>query len=472
MKERIKSIVLVILVIMNFILGSRVLSTKKLWSDLGYNFFSNIGNNPIAGVIRNIKDKFRNKPAAETHIEYPETIVINTGYQTSRVSLNRADDEFISLTALLKEFLVAAFAQPQKFTEVRIEDLYSILTAKSVYIHYPVSYDSSLFAYLLGVSSADFSQSFSELCEITVGADGSVYVQDSVTDKVYRCATNVPSSELNKIIDSHISATAQENMPVINYAFDLGFDKAFGSQKTVLSPMITIYSGDLELESAYARNPILKPDSSVSESCITDILRVFNMNPNALRRYTEADGTIVFVENNATLKISDDGLIDYNSIDGIALTKSSFEIQAGAILSLAGFVNDVNKASGSNSTMALSSSINSAALSSQKITLTLDYIVNGIPVKLKHNQFDTAASLTIEDGRLKSYRQILRAYTPSGRYVNIPNYISALDETIAEYEKQLNDIEIDSLNTAYQDDMTDGEITPIWNVEVNRIIIE
>ena len=46
-KGRVKNILLVFLMVMNFVLGSRILIEKKLWP-VGYNFFSNIGNIEIS----------------------------------------------------------------------------------------------------------------------------------------------------------------------------------------------------------------------------------------------------------------------------------------------------------------------------------------------------------------------------------------------------------------------------------------
>lgn len=469
MKERIKSTVLVVLVILNFILGSKVLSTKKLWSDFGYNFFSN-SENPVTSFISSIKSKLFNKTPAETHLEAPGMIIINTGYQTTRLALNRSDEEFADLTPVINEFLTEAFSSPQKFVQAKSEDFYSALTAKSVYMRYSSNYDSSLFAYLLGISSADFSQVFSQLCNIVISADGTVYVEDSSTSDIYRCPTNISTQKLNAIIDSH-ATNEKQDAAIINYAFDLGFDKAFGTQKTVLAPIIPIYSDELELGLISAKNPLLKSDSTIKENEISNILRVFSMNPNILRRYTEADGTIVFVENNSVLKISSSGVIDYTATEGVILTKSSYSVQFDAISAIAGFVDNVNIASGSDSTMQLSSPLTASELSSGTLTVCLDYLAGGIPVKLNNPSFRNAVTLEIENGRIKKYRQLLRSYSPTDTTFVVPNYILALDDAIAKYESQLNDIEINTLEIVYEDDGTDGIKEPSWSVGVKDIII-
>ena len=471
MKERIKSVVLVVLIIMNFILGSRVLSTKKLWSDDGYNFFANTANNSITGIIRSIKKHLGgSRVQSETHLESPEIIIINTGYQTSRLALNRSDEEFMQLSELLNEFLISAFSS-QGFVSVRADDFYSALTAKSIYLRYPVDYDSSLFAYLLGVSGADFSQSFTQLRNIVVSADGSVFIEDSASASFYRCATGLSTQELNSAIDAHISDDDGQ-ASVINYAFDLGFDKSFGNQKAILSPMIPIYSDELQVETIRAQSPVTASDDVLNEPFINDILRLFNMKLNVLRRHTEVDGTVVFVENNSILKISPSGIIDYTAKEnGVLLSKNNYTTQSGAVSAIAGFVDSVNNAVGADAMMQLSSKLTTSELSGSAFTVTLDYLANGLPVSIKNSDFENAVTVNIDNGRITRYRHILRSYTPTARLSTVSNYINALDEAIARYQNQLNEIEISTMEVVYYDDCTDGEKLPAWDVGVKEIVI-
>ena len=468
MKEHIKSAVLVVLVIMNLILGSKVLSTKKLWSDNDYNFFSR-SENPIIAVLSDLKDKFFKKAPTVTHLEMPELIIINTGYQTSRLALNRAEDEFNSLFPIIEDILAEAFAQPQKFQQTKSDDFYQALTAKSVYIHYPVCYDSSLFSYLMGIPSADFSQSFSELQNIVLSSDGSVYVLDSATQRVYRAQASASLQQLNAVIDSHVSQEHQ-NQAVINYAFDLGFDKAFGSQKAVLSPMIPIYSDELELYTINAKNPIKKSDSSFNENEISNILRVFGMHQNAFRRYTEADGTLVFVENDSVLRITENGIIDYSANDGVLIADSGLT-QFDSVSAVADFADRVNSAAGSESAMQLATNLTSDELASSSLNISLDYIASGLAVNLDVVSVDKAVTLTIENGHIKKYRQLLRNYSSTGEKTTVANYILALDDAISKYENQLNEIEINSLKTVYNDDGSEGEKIPAWSVGIKDVVI-
>lgn len=473
MKERLKSVVLVVLVILNLILGSQVLSTKKLWSDDGYNFFANMAKIPITDFLRNITQRITGKAPSQTHLESPELIIINTGYQTSRHALNGAEAEFNELYTMLSEFLISAFSANQQFQQVESADFYSALTAKSVYMRYPTEYDSSLFAYLLGASGSDFSQSFSQLRNIVISSDGSVYIEDSETRKVYRCRTDISTSALNEAIDAYEKNPSSDS-PVINYAFDLGFDTAFGTQKTVLSPMIPIYSEGFEVETVKSEQLLFTSSGTADENAISSILALFDMTPNSFRRYTEVDGTTVFVENNAVLKISPDGLIDYSATNGgVLLSKnSSYTSKFDSISAIAEFVDRVNRAAGSDSVMQLSSNMTSSEINGSRFTVSLDYLANGRLVKYSGAPVSNAVSITVEDGRIVSYRHLMRNFSTTNTFMRVDNYIHALDNAIAEFEDQLNEIEISSMEIVYEDNLTSNELLPNWNVKVKEIVID
>ena len=469
MKERIKSVVLVVLVITNLILGSQVLSTKKLWSGDGYNFFVNMSNIPIS-IYRSIKQRISGKTPTETRLESPELIIINTGYQTSRHTLRSADDDFAPLLEIANAFLTDAFSRPQDFVSVPSDYFRTALTAKSVYLRYPTDYDSSLFAYLLGAGARDFSQSFSQLRNIVISADGYVYIEDSLSGTVYRIRTTESTDELNSVINLHIT-NDDTYAPVINYAFDLGFDKAFETQKTVLSPMIPIYSEGFERETVTAKQILVSQNGNIAETAISAILPHFSMNPNGLRRYTEVDGTIVFVENNSLLKISNDGYIEYQAKDeGIQLSKGTAVSVHESVAAIASFVDKINRAAGSDSTMQLTSKLTASELSGNTITITLDYLANGSLVRLSDAN-SHSVTVTVTNGRITSYRHLMRSFETNAEMVSVDDYIYALDNAIARFENQINEIEISGLEIVYEYDGSQSELIPEWHVSVKEIVI-
>lgn len=470
MKERIKSLVLTLLIISNFILGSYVLSTKKLWSGDGYNFFSD--SNFFSSFINEIKYALSEGKSPTTHLEYPEQLIINTGYQTTRFSLDRSDSQFETLSLYISEYLKNSFHSSKKFIPIDKDDFYRVLSGKSIYIRYPATYDSALFAYLLGATQADFAQSFSSVRNVIISMDTGVYIEDASTGNTFKCITGIPTDKLSLIVDECMN-TDEYTGQIINYAFDLGFDKSFGNQKALLSPIITLYSDEITVPAISASIPTVRTDNTPIESVAEDILAIFNMNPNVFRRYTEADGTLVYIENNATLKLSVNGDVYYTANDnGVSVLPSDSAHRFDALPQLAEFVNRVNSTANSVSSLQLSSNLEGNDISGNVINITFDYLANGILVKNISDDAKNAVTVTIEGGRIIKYKHRVRSYTNTGETYTVPNYIEALDDSIAKIENQLNDIEINSIDVMYTDDSTIGEKLPTWNIGIKEVIID
>lgn len=467
MKETIKSILLVVLVITNFILGSQVLSTQKLWSDDGYNFFVNMKKNPISTFFINIfSGNSKNEPL--TNLEAPERIIVNTGYQTSRRALTSTDENFSEILLYANELLTIAFSEEQQFIKVPKDEFFSALSTRSVYLRYPTDYDAALFSYLLGAGTPDSSLGFTQIKNVVISADGYIYIEDSSNGDIYRFFTGITAQPIIDIIEEINEDTT--NSSVINYAFDLGFDKAFSTQKTVLSPTIPIYSDSFEVETVIANNILLSKTNSPAEHIISEILPLFNMNPNSFRRYTEVDGTIVYVENNAVLKVTTDGYIHYlPKDDGILISTLTSPNVNDSVAAVAGFVDKVNSAAGLDSAMQLSSKLTASELSSDTLTVTLDYLANGRPVKLNSG---SAVSVSIRNGRITGYIHKLTEFERTGKYVYVDNYIDALDAAIMQFENQINGIEINKMDVCYLASGNEEELFPDWYVEVKEIVID
>lgn len=446
-KERIKSIILILLIIVNLMLAENILVDKKLWPS-GYNFF-NMGN-----VSR--KSSF----SLTKQLAVPEKIIINTGYQSSRFEFLRTSQEFSEIYASVSDVLKKAFMQPQKnVLSVMPDNWYSALTAKSIYLSYPCSFSAQNFASLSGISSCELG--FSGFSDIVISENGQVYINDSVAGSFFRI--DVSSAEISPIIqraaEEHI-----DDQSVINYSFEMNFDKDFGDQRTFLSPMIPIYSDPIPSAVFMSSNPVIK-DSGINQKVIGGILTAFSINPNTVWRYTEADGSLVFVENNGILKISPDGILTFTASDnGIKLLEASDETSS-AVSKIAEFVDTVNTKAGTGTDMLLTSSLTTDTVQS----ITFDYTADGLPIKFNAAN---AVSATIRNGYLTEYSQILRKYTPAGYLAHSPLYIEALDKVIARYQDSMSQISIIKMYPAYIDDLSIGEKTPDWFIDIDNILAQ
>lgn len=445
-KERVKSFILITLVIFTLVMAERILVDKKLWPT-GYNFF-NIGAN-----IR------KTDRAAVDNLTTPERIIVNTGYQSSRFEYLRSSDEFKDIFSKANNILKTAFSKSSRdISKVSADSWYSALTGKSLYLSYPTTFSAEIFSDLIGVG--EIEAPFKSFSDIVIGESGTVYINDSST--IYKIETS--STEIAEIIQTSLDADT-EKQSVINYAFDLNFDKEFGSQKTILSPMIPIYSEVVEAEVIVSENPVIK-DDEINQKAVNEILTAFSINPNSMWRYTEADGTLVFVENTGILKISTNGILTFTASDtGISLSNQDSYDTSETVSAIAKFIDNINSAINQGAEMSITSPLTDENIQD----FTFDYNVGGIPVKYINK---SAVSVTVKNGYITDYSQILRCYKPCGYNDCSPLYIEALDNIIAKYQDSMNQINIKKMLPAYIDDLENGKKTPDWYIEIDNIVAE
>ncbi len=467
-KERLKSITLICLIILNFVLGSFIVTDKKLWPS-GYNFFISLENSMPVQFINGLKKRFAGAPAAITHLAVPETIIINTGYQTSRFAVGADEPLFTEITEACNKILSGAFSDSGSIIRVNRNEWYSALMSKSIYLQYPADCESALFAQFLGVKKTEITNSVHSFSKLVVSTDdqAAVYAEDSQSGVCYRIPTRyAPDSLLKLIADYQAGSKASStSSSILNYSFDLKFDQPASGQKAVIEPMIPIYSNPRTAVILSAENPLKTQSGDLDETVMEHILNVFDMNPGTVRHYIETGGTIVFVENNAVLKLHTNGLLDYRAKGGgIRLSKDATAYSIHS--EIADMADAVTNAVSSERNLYVSS-----PLYESSTTITFDYLAGGLPVILNTGGIKHAVEAEIENGYLLSYRQLLRRYVPTGQTVQTPAYITALDSAIDMYSASMNEIIIEKMYLGYMDDGTNTTKYADWTVAVKSLVI-
>lgn len=466
-KERIKTIALAFLVVMDCVLGSRILIEKKLWPT-GYNFFSNIGKFQISSIYTNIKNYFTDSGSLKSQVFYPEKIVINTGDQTTRTSLNSAESEFEGIADRAYELLKSAFmSESESVLQVKNEELYSAMSSDSVYIDFPTEYSPELLSKLLGAQNNVFRDediSFSDAV-ISFSPRTEIYLSDRNKYICYKINVTKRDEKLIELLGEYEKKHGGQIDSAINYSFDLKFDKPFGAQKTTLNPLILIYSTPPEFPVIGSVNPIYDGEQ-LNESVLKNILKVFNINSSTMNRYTEAGGTVVFVENNAILKIDKNGYLDYQATDG-GMEISSTGGDYTNILNISSIASQINEAVGNDSNIRISD-----IDASDNTTYLFDYIVSGIPVKVQTDNISSAVRAVVRDGMLISYKQLIRKYEETGTYEPLPEFFTALDDVISKYSEFMNEINIDKMYFGYKDNGFGESINADWVVKVDNVIAD
>ena len=438
-KERIKSIVLIMLIITNLVLAEKIFVNEKLWLS-GYNFFVGARN-----------DHKKSTVSVTDSITMPEKIIVNTGYQSSRFIYRRNSENFYSINSAASEVIKAALSDSKSATLISAEDWYAALTAKSIYLSYPTTFSSDSFASFYGVSMLELP--ISEFSDIAISENGNVYLGGSSYCKIPVTSQSI-SSIIGAAADEH-----SDDESIINYSFDLFFDQNSGSESTVLSPMILIYSEPVTAPVINSQTLVLE-DGIVNDKPLSGILHIFGVNKNSVRSYTEADGTLVYVENNGILKITPDGIMTFTATgNGIHIANGS-----AASKTLA-FIDSVN----SNIDTSADVCLTSLNFSDTSEHFEFDYMLEGYPVK-----FDgiSAISATVQNGYLTEYSQVIRHFEITEKSSASPDFIEALDNVIESYLGSLSEMRITGMYPVYFDDFSGEEIGINWKIDVDNVLAE
>lgn len=460
-KEHIKSVVLFVLMLCNLFLGSKILMTKKLWPD-GYNFFVNTKKAEWYGIFSNLFKGSSENDGSKNYISTPDSIIINTGYQTTRILLKSSHEKFDNVYSVCCEILQKALSMPQKdWTYITAEDWYKPLSARSVYMSYSVDFETSLFAEFAGCKGSEISALIDSVDGVVIdsGDKASVFLKSG--DRYIKCTPDLHDTALGDIINYFQQSfdEADSNSDIINYSFELLFDKVLENQHTVIESMIPIYSTPIEYNPINAENPIEKHDGTINTGTVNRILAMFEINENSVRRYTEAGGTMVFVENNGTLKIHSDGLVEYTAANGsLGLKLSDAAGAYNNMCAAADFMDKINSAADACKNMIMTKYEANAS----DADIYFDYSVDGIPVEL--SDVPCAVRIKMQNGYLKEYRHYLRAYDITQETEQIPLYIEDLDRLIAE-NPNAEHTYIEKMYVCYRDDFSQGAKTAGWHLQ-------
>ena len=456
-RERIKSLVLAVLVMINFVLGAKILNEKKLWP-YGYNFFAFIENTDIYKAVKN-----NNKAVTKTHITMPQQIFVNTGDQTSRILLRPDNALFSQVYSASAETLVSALrAGSKNIRPADKEEWVSALNGKSLYFCYATEYDTKLFGEFFASNSSDLSEFVNSFSEVIITAEKKVFFEDYTTGRFYSAVSGASTKEISAEIDKMKNETGGE---IINYSVELKFDESLGGQTATLAATAPVYSTPVALPAVRAVNPLIGISGGLDSEVTEKILSVFKINSGNVRSYPETDGTLVFVENNGILKIHPGGALEYQSTASGGFSLSADNSYVDTVIALANFTDKISAAAGTESDFYISNK-----LSEKSPDVTFDCRIGGVPVKTDLYGAQNAVSAEIKNGALIRYKQILRRYVPDETDIfTLQPFITALDNAAEKYSKDMRSIEIQNIYPVYTDDGTKTFYTADWYAQIRSI---
>lgn len=215
-----------------------------------------------------------------------------------------------------------------------------------------------------------------------------LYYQREKDGLFYRCETEISSSSMSARTGDFPSNNA-------SFLFETEYDFP------LVDEYFLITEGQARLHSVSAQNPV---GTTLDPSALSG---VFGINNYTANKYTESDGTSVYVDGNRILRISTDGALTYKNSDqgsGDAIASLKYALDAAQTIVSSTLARCGGIADYGMSYLGYSQEDNS-------YTIRFSYEIGGYPVEMGG---EYAAEFTVTDGVVTSARLNLREYSYSG----------------------------------------------------------
>ncbi len=453
--ERLKTILLVLLVISSIVLTINKWFNEKLWPE-GYNFFSGVKN-----FFFSSQDKEHTFDPVEEILK-PSEIIFNDSQ--NHILCTKSSENYNVYYEEIRD-IIELFAKGDLYERGQIEEWNDALKGKSYYFSYPVKYNSN---YFFSRDTQKYQGDIKAIREFIVSGDVRipstlyVYAKDAQTGEIYKQRIKYDSKML-KLPSDKIPVHSDET----NYfSFELKFDletQGNVEQPVVIDPDVLISITPKTLPSISEEN--LFHIMSSDDEIYTSIFSEFGYNTSSIRKYVESDNSVVFVENYGTLKFHSNGVLEFKSIDDTEGIELGGDTVYECVNSCISFVDSIMGCVPFNNSMNWQLSSDILDIKSKSFTLMFDYYVNDNMIATPFEVYNMKNSIVVEvvSGKIVNYRQLCRSYTTINQYVTCPSAIDAID-TI-EQQLYLPDNLISDIFTAYTYDSINGIWYPAWYVE-------
>ncbi len=451
-KERVKSLILVLLLI------SAVFLTYRLWFTTGAvksGAFFSWDDIPFVSYFLH----YGQRSIPKENLSKPRKIVINDG--SLWVPYYNTDDAFDTLDDKTSEIIAACLSGEAEYEAISYQKWLGSLEERSIYVEYPITVTPDMLGAILGSrvkSMPDSIKLIKDAIIIPVDENGvNVAMRDADGEKAVMFTVE---GEKYAFPGDVLSLYADRNKREGYYEF--AFSTMLGSSLpggVTVNDLVLFSDNDASIPGVSASNP-LTPGS------YGKLLRSFSFAAQPLRHYRDEQNCENYVENYATVKIYENGCIEYMAVvpeKGIFLTesgRSEYELLNSAI-------DFAEKVWSSVSQDTLNVLVSGVYENGDEVKFTFDYyaggrevavtVADGISEPLYH-----AIEITVKDGRVISYRQYMRKYAVNGESSAQESFVSALDYFVGILAGQNEAAEIADIYPGYFDDGSKNHIKATW----------
>lgn len=388
-----------------------------------------------------------NSEAVNLYFSYsaPEYVLLNT--ETGRDIFYTDSDTYLKTQKILQDVDRSLFSSNEKFEKG--EDIFTDIKDRNlVYISYPYHRFPKLAGQMFENPSSKLSEvisSFKKLILIPAEKEEDgifAYIKDEKTNDVFKMQTTVPSSGLYKLLDS--VKRLDDKLCTFSYELNLNSLKENTINKkisTYLRPDIIIPS-----KAQYLPNISMTPPEEfeklklgfTKEGISSKILNSFGFKDSYTRQYINSDNTLVCVSDNATLKLSPDGVLEYSAVSkrgGVNLMGSTkLSVENSYLISFTGVSRIINAimplADNDEKTFKIRlTDLQAESFEVSEYKFMFDYYLNGTRIipGLYH-----AIEATTVDGYLTSMRIDLKTFKNTSEKSAVDSLISAIDKFCAD----------------------------------------
>ncbi|MBE7035826.1 MAG: hypothetical protein E7403_00870 [Ruminococcaceae bacterium] len=409
----------------------------------------------------------------------PEKIILNHSGQ--RVVFQSGHKDYEEMRSLSNEFISNVLLE--KYTikskvSISVETYHSLLKGKTIYVDYGKECDFRLFSLAVcDQSSSVLTEDLSVINGYIIGLhdsvmnDVSLYITDKKSNNIYRYVIETEKSTLDEQLKEFLEESAGGSIP--SYSFELNFHKEQenSASKVLFEPLVLLDLTTVEVPTIQLAGTEEENREKFDE--LTDaVLEVFSVNSRTMRRYTDLENARVFVENNATLTLYPNGILEYQAVQGShgldisnSTDRTNYDVHK-ATADAVDFVTELcnHMPNSYFKHLQISTSLVNHTDKHNSFKLSFDYCIDGIPVRQQtENGYCPVIEMEVREGYLTSYRHNLKVYEKRENEIwQLPPVISAADKLVNALYDGTNALRIEKVAVCYTVDK-EGNIAPTWN---------
>ncbi len=429
-KEKLKTIILTLLIFSSVILSVQIWILNPVWSErIGPRTFFEQLFTKQEGL--NINDT-----GAVNSLFSPRSFVFT--YNDGRLFFNTTEQEGEEIRNLFNTAILSALSQKER-AEINETEWQTMLKSNSIYADYSVAVSVKALSEFLGGRASDIGiYSFDQavIAFDQIGDASVICFRNSEENKQIRIS--LPKNQEIKGLYSRNSASEKESH---SYAFEINLDKKVTEsqvqQSVLMDSYVLIPIEPVTMNTIHAKN------IEFTDEGMEKLLELFGYNPKIARKFVESNGNVLFIDTSSTLKFyPESGTIEYTaSRDGGITIKGDGNLSS--IASGCGkLLDDIHKLFEFDPNVTLF--INSPLIENNQntYTITFDYLFNGNSIE----QDTHSCKIVVENGKIKSFFGTLINY----EFVAESEKANALDALEVLYTAQNQDVlVIDELRTGY-----------------------